>query len=203
MILQEVLLANRLFVQEYGAKAAKKMHHSPRRQVAIFTCMDTRLVDFLEPALGIGRGDAKVIKNAGNRIRPNCEDVIRSLAAAVYLLDVKELLVIGHQDCGMSRVEREVLVRRMLEYGIADEAIAKVDPVEWLGGFRDSEENVAEAVAAIRAHPLIPAVIPVHGLLFNPDTGELKMVVDGYAAADHRAAEHPDVARHPLTNTAI
>jgi len=182
MILQEILLANRFFVREYAPKLAGKLHHVPRKQVAVFTCMDTRLVEFLEPALGIRRGDAKVIKNAGNRIRPGCEDVIRSLAAAVYLLEVQELLVIGHQDCGMSRVTRDVLIRRMLDYGIPPEEIARVNPVEWLGGFGDTEENVRESVAAIRNHPLIPAAIPVHGLLFDPDTGEIKVIVNGYDA---------------------
>lgn len=180
MILQEVLLANRFFVREYDHRRARSMHHIPRKQVAVFTCMDTRLVEFLEPALGLRRGDAKIIKNAGNRIHPGCDDVIRSLAAAVYLLEVKEILVVGHYDCGMSMVPRELLIRRMLEHGIPREEIAKIDPVEWIGGFTDAEDNVREAVATIKNHPLIPAAIPVHGLLFDPDTGEVKVVVNGY-----------------------
>jgi carbonic anhydrase len=180
MILQEVLLANRFFVRDYDHRRARSLHHIPRKQVAVFTCMDTRLVEFLEPALGLRRGDAKIIKNAGNRIRPGCDDVIRSLAAAVYLLEVREVLVVGHYDCGMSTVPRELLIRRMLEHGIPREEIARMDPVEWLGGFIDTEDNVREAVAAIKNHPLIPAAIPVHGLLFDPDTGEVKVVVNGY-----------------------
>lgn len=180
MILQEVLLANRFFVREYDHRRARSLHHTPRKQVAVFTCMDTRLVEFLEPALGIRRGDAKVVKNAGNHIRPGCEDVIRSLAAAVFLLEVKEILVIGHLDCGMSHVTREVLFRRMLDYGIPPEEIAKVDLMEWIGGFGDTQENVREAVAVIKNHPLMPVVIPVHGMLFDPDTGEVNVVVNGY-----------------------
>lgn len=58
------------------------MSHLPQKKLCIVTCMDTRLTNFLEPALGIGRGDAKIIRNAGNTIVG--EDVIRSVAAAVY-----------------------------------------------------------------------------------------------------------------------
>ncbi len=179
MLLDEILLANSFFVHEYRDRL-KKLSHQPKKQVAIFTCMDTRLVEFLEPALGIKRGDAKIIKNAGNRIRDNCDDVIRSLAAAVYLLGVKEILVIGHLDCGMSRVNKDVLAERMLRYGIPKEEIGKVDLAGWIGGFSDTEENIFDAVRKIRQHQLIPKNIPVHGLLFSPDDGKIKVVVNGY-----------------------
>ncbi len=179
MLLEEILLANTFFVHEYR-DCLKKLDHQPKKQVAIFTCMDTRLVEFLEPALGIKRGDAKVIKNAGNRIREDCDDVIRSLAAAVYLLGVKEILVIGHLDCGMSRVNQDVLTERMIQYGIPREEIDKIDLVSWIGGFSDTEENIVDAVRKIKQHPLIPKTIPIHGLLFCPDDGKIEVVVNGY-----------------------
>lgn len=193
MILQEVLLANRFFVREYDHRRARTLHHTPRKKVAVFTCMDTRLVEFLEPALGIKRGDAKIIKNAGNRIRPGCDDVIRSLAAAVFLLEVKEILVIGHLDCGMSRVTREALVRRMCEYGIPPEEIAKGDLMEWIGAFGDTEENVREAVVTIKNHPLIPGVVPVHGLVFDPESGEVRVIVNGYETGEKANQKHQAV----------
>lgn len=65
----------------------------PKKKLAIVTCMDTRLVNFLSEKLGIAQGDAKVIKNAGNIIT---EDVIRSLVVAVYLLGVEDIMIIGH-----------------------------------------------------------------------------------------------------------
>ena len=179
MLLEEILLANSFFVSEYR-NLRKKYSHKPRKEIAIFTCMDTRLVEFLEPALGIRRGDAKVIKNAGNHIREGCDDAIRSLAAAIYLLGVKEILVIGHLDCGMSKLERGVLTERMKEYGIPERQIDKDELAEWLGGFSDTEENVVDAVTKIKSHPLIPQTVPVHGLMFSPDNGEVKVLVNGY-----------------------
>ncbi len=180
MLLEEILLANAFFVHEHG-DCLRKLDHRPKKQIAIFTCMDTRLVEFLEPALGIKRGDAKIIKNAGNRIRENCDDVIRSLAAAIYLLGVKEILVIGHLDCGMSRVDEGVLREKMLQYGVPAKEIERADLVSWIGAFSDTEGNVSEAVQKIKAHLLIPAFIPVHGMVFCPDNGELRVIVNGYA----------------------
>ncbi|ADG83031.1 carbonic anhydrase [Thermincola ferriacetica] len=180
MILKEILAANKLFVSEYK-DLIKKVSSKPKKQVAIFTCMDTRLVEFLEPALGIRRGDAKIIKNAGNTIRDGCTDVIRSLAAAVYLMGVKEILVIGHLDCGMATVEEGVLITRMREAGVPEEELQNMNILAWIGSFNDTEENIRHAVETIRRSPLIPREVPVHGLLFCPDNGEIRVVVNGYA----------------------
>ena len=65
-ILEEVLESNDHFVKHLPeVYCAIKQHEAklPNRHLAIVTCMDTRLVDFLEPALGIRRGEAKIIKN--------------------------------------------------------------------------------------------------------------------------------------------
>ena len=78
-LLDTILQANRKFVQP---NAFPPLPKNPKKQLAIFTCMDTRLVDFLEPAMGIRRGEAKVIKNAGNTIIDPFGGVIRSLVVA-------------------------------------------------------------------------------------------------------------------------
>ena len=54
----------------------------------------------------------------------------------------------------------------------------KKDIVEYLG-FDDEEENVKNVVEKIKNHPLIPDV-PVHGLIIDIVSGELKVLVDGY-----------------------
>ena len=37
----------------------------PSKRMVILTCMDTRLIDLLPKAMGLGMGDVKIIKNAG------------------------------------------------------------------------------------------------------------------------------------------
>lgn len=181
-LLDEILQANREFVahkQEFTQPEVSKM---PRRQLAIFTCMDTRLVDFLEPAMGITRGDAKILKNAGNTLIDPSGGVIRSLVVAIFLLGVEEVLVIGHKDCGMAQINTPDLIRRMKDRGISGELLDQMEPelMEWLGAFKDPVSNIAKVVGMIRNSPLIPKDVPVHGLLFCPQDGHLEIVAEGY-----------------------
>ncbi len=171
LMLDEILENNKEFVEEFEGV---ELSHHPQKKLAILTCMDCRLTGFLEPALGIGRGDAKIIKNAGNTIVG--EDAIRSIAAAIFSLGAEEVLVIGHTQCGMAGSDPEKLKNTMLERGISEDEIAKVDLKSWIGGFDDETENVLATVDTIRNHPLIPDDVPIHGLMMDIVTGELDVV---------------------------
>ena len=186
-VLEQILEANRRFIANpplaFPVTAAKPSK-LPRRQLAIFTCMDTRLVDFLEPAVGIRREDAVVIKNAGNSITGPFETTIRSLLLAVFELGVKEILVIGHEDCGAAHATPAGLITKMLDRGISADAVKMVEGqlAAWLDNIHQPESNVAKVVERIRANPLVPRDIPVHGLLFDPVSGEIRIIIEGYQA---------------------
>ncbi|MEG6587036.1 beta-class carbonic anhydrase [Dendrosporobacter sp. 1207_IL3150] len=185
--LEQILAANRQFVEHlpssYESEENDKM---PNRHLAIFTCMDTRLVEFLEPALGLGRGEAKMIKNAGNTITGPFEAIMRSLILSVFELGVNEIIVIGHHDCGMANTTSQGLTAKMLARGISPDAIKMVEHSmeKWLDTFHHPEDNVKEVVEKIRTNPLIPKDVPVHGLMFHPRTGKIEVIVDGYSAAN-------------------
>ena len=102
-LLEQILEENAKFtasLPESYLHRNDKVSKYPARKLAIYTCMDTRLVDFLEPAMGIARGEAKVIKAAGNMITGPFDEVIRSLMVAVYELGVNEIMVVGHKHAG-------------------------------------------------------------------------------------------------------
>src|SRR5262249_39058013 len=65
--------------------------------LAVVTCMDSR-IDPLA-MLGLERGDAKVIRNAGGRVTG---DALRSLILATNLLGVNRICVIQHTGCAMA-----------------------------------------------------------------------------------------------------
>ena len=178
-LLDNILSVNEKFVRPGAFPPLPK---NPKKQYAIFTCMDTRLVDFLEPAMGIKRGDAKVIKNAGNTVVDPNGGVIRSLVAAVFLLGVEEIFVIGHKDCGMASVDADKLKEMMVARGIDPEAIETLVPDlgQWMGAFACPEENVERVTSIIRSSPLIPKDVPIHGLIFCPNDGQLEVIVRGY-----------------------
>jgi len=176
MLLDEVLKSNKEFVKEFDEVELTAI---PKKKLAIVTCMDTRLTDgFLEQAMGIERGDAKIIKNAGNNVLDR--DVIRSVAATIFALGAEEVMLVGHCDCGMAGASSEKLKAAMLEKGISAEEIAKVDLAEWIGAIESEESNVINGVEKIKNSPLIPDTIPVHGLIIDPITGKLDILVNGY-----------------------
>ena len=163
MVIDEVLKANEEFVANYEGSP---MSHLPQKKLAILTCMDTRLTCFLPEALGIGRGDVKLIRNAGNTIVG--EDAIRSI-----------VMVIGHTDCGMAGADANKVKAKMIEYGIDEAEIDKVDLTEWIGAIPDEEQNVIETVEKIKTHPLITDKVPIHGLIIDIVSGKLDVLVDG------------------------
>lgn len=179
-VLEEVLQANKVFVSN-KKNVEKNFSKIPKKQVAIFTCMDTRLVDFLEPAMGISRGDAKILKNAGNTLIDPKGGVIRSLVVAIFLLGVEEVFIIGHKDCGMAYIDDSLLIQKMIGRGVPEEIINDMpDFREWLGAFKDPVSNIVKVTTEIRNSPLIPKDVPIHGLIFCPDDGHIEVLVNGY-----------------------
>jgi len=176
-LLDQILAHNARFV----AERERPLSRAPAKKVAVFTCMDTRLVEFLEPALGLRRGDAQVIKNAGNTVVDPTGGVIRSLVVAVYALGCEEVFVVGHRDCGMAELDEEQLAAMMRARGVAAESIAALRPSlrDWVGAFHDPEGNVRRVVEVIRTNPLMPPDVPIHGLMFDPASGRLDLLVRG------------------------
>lgn len=180
MMIDEILSFNKKFVEskEYEKYITSKF---PDKKVAIVSCMDTRLTELLPAALGLKNGDAKIIKNAGGVISHPFGSAIRSLLIAVYELDVKDILVIGHTDCGAKHTESEVMIEKMKKRGISQNSIdmikyCGVNFDSWLSGFADSDTSVMESVELISKHPLIPKDVIVYGFVIDSLTGELRQV---------------------------
>jgi len=182
--LQEILDYNRAFVEskEYDKYITSKQ---PNKKLVILSCMDTRLTELLPKAMNLKNGDVKLIKNAGASIMHPFGSILRSIVIAVYEFKADEVLVIGHHDCGMSSLNVDSTVEKAMERGISKEVIATltnagIDIKKWLHGFDSVEESVKESVNLIKNHPLIPKDIKIHGLIINPETGKLDVVVNGY-----------------------
>ena len=175
--IEDILEYNKKFVdsKQYELYATTKY---PSKKIAIVSCMDTRLTKLLPAALNIKNGDIKVIKNAGAIITHPFGSVMRSLLIAIYNLDVEDIMVIGHYDCGMQKLESSVLIDKMLDRGITQEKIdminyCGIDIHKWLSGFDSAEQSVLETVHMINQHPLLPKDIRTHGFLIDPATGRL------------------------------
>jgi carbonic anhydrase len=185
-LLQNILTYNEEFVAEKKYEQFETTKF-PKKKMVILTCMDTRLLELLPNALNVRNGDVKIVKNAGALVMHPFGSIMRSILVAVYQLQAEEVLVIGHHDCGMSGMKADVMLDEMNRRGI-DEKVFKtlnysgVDVDNWLHGFDNVTDSVAHSVDVIKNHPLLSKDIPVHGLVIDPSTGKLDLVIDGYEA---------------------
>ncbi|GLB32571.1 carbonic anhydrase [Lacrimispora amygdalina] len=180
-MLEEILEYNKEFVKNKGYEKFITNKY-PEKKTAIVSCMDTRLTELLPAALGFKNGDAKIIKNAGGVISHPFGSVMRSLLIGIYELDVREILVIGHTDCGARYTDSSKMIEMMKERGIRQKDIDLIkyygiDFESWLGGFKDLDQSIKKSVELIRNHPLVPEEIRVYGLVIDSVTGELSKVV--------------------------
>jgi carbonic anhydrase len=183
-LLNEILEHNRTFVEseDYVKFQTTKF---PDKKLVVLSCMDTRLIDLLPTAMNVKHGDMKIVKNAGALVSHPFGSIMRSILVAVFELNADEVMVIGHHDCGMGKVNYESMREKMEARGIKKETIddlkyAGIDVKTFLKGFNSVEESVQESVDMIANHPLMPEGVPVHGLVVDPHTGKLDLIVNGY-----------------------
>lgn len=181
--IDEMLQFNTKFVEnkEYMKFNTTKY---PNKKMAILSCMDTRLTELLPAALNLKNGDVKMIKNAGALVSNPFGSVMRSLVVAIYELDVDEICVINHYDCGMQDINSQKIIDTMISRGIDNKNIdlicnLGIDLNKWLKGFKSPIESVRETVKLIKTHPLIPKDITVTGLIIDPATGKVDVVERG------------------------
>jgi Carbonic anhydrase len=113
----------------------------PARRLAVLTCMDSRVDPIRD--LGLARGDAMVLRNAGAQVS---DDVERSLRLAMEGLGVREVWLMAHSDCaahggrdyvaqtelrrGADRLSRVLpgISVRLLFFDFATRSVAPVEP---------------------------------------------------------------------------
>ena len=131
----------------------------PRRRLAVVTCMDAR-IDVLA-ALGLGVGEAVVIRNAGARVT---DDVLRSLALATHVLGVETVVVMQHTGCGLAGVTEEELKERT-------GANLPFLPID------DHTRALRDDIARLTAQPYLAPATVVAGLVYDIDSGRVDDVV--------------------------
>lgn len=176
-MIEEIIAYNKQFVEnkEYEPYITSKF---PDKKIAIVTCMDTRLIELLPAALGLKNGDAKIIKNAGGIVVHPFGSVMRSLLIAIYDLNVEEVYIIAHTDCGVRQLDSELMIQKMVNRGVAKEQIDianyyGVNLNDWLSGFDDVDNAVKSSVDLVKKHPFIPKDVSVYGFILNSTSGLL------------------------------
>ncbi|HET7444111.1 MAG TPA: carbonic anhydrase [Solirubrobacterales bacterium] len=159
--IDELLANNQKFAEPL---TERHLDVRPARQLAIVTCMDSRLDVFA--ALGLADGEAHVLRNAGGVIT---DDVIRSLAISQRLLGTREVMLIHHTDCGMEKISDDGFRAELQEAtGIA--------PAFAVESFSDVEADVRQSILRVRRSSFLLHRETVRGFVYDVDTHRLREV---------------------------
>ncbi len=134
----------------------------PSKEVAVVACMDARLDVYR--ILGLGLGEAHVIRNAGGVIS---EDTIRSLVISQRLLGTREIIIVNHRDCGMLTFRDDEVKDQITEELGHRPSFA-------LEAFSDPEQNVRHSIIRLRESPFIANKDQIRGFVFDVKTGRLE-----------------------------
>ena len=157
----ELVRRNRSFAESFDDSA---LEVRPTRQLALVTCMDSRIDAF--QVMGLANGEAHIIRNAGGVVT---DDVIRSLCLSQHYLGTKEIILVHHTDCGLHNLD-EAAFRNDLE------AETGVKPWWSLEAFTDPYADVRQSMVRIAMTPFIPHKDQVRGFVYDVRDGLLKEV---------------------------
>ena len=157
----DVLAANAAYAEAFDytpleARAA--------RGLAVLTCMDSR-IDPLA-MLGLSRGDAKILRNAGARVT---DDVLRTLVLASCLLGVERVMVVAHTQCRMATGSEADVHEAIREAGGPD-----TRSIPFLTT-ADQEGALCLDVQRVRSSPYLSG-IECGGFIYDLSSGRLKRV---------------------------
>jgi carbonic anhydrase len=161
---------NRAFAAAGGHQSAVVF---PRLRLFVITCLDPRV----DPAhfLGLGLGDAMVVRNVGGRVTPLViEDVAFIGQIAENLLPdgpLFEVAVIHHTQCGAGALADDTFRLRYAERIGADESTLREHAV------LDPEATVTRDVERLRSAPAISPRVTVSGHVYDVLTGLVTTVI--------------------------
>jgi carbonic anhydrase len=160
-VIDELLANNQTYAESL---APREMSAQPSKQIAVVTCMDCR-IDLLA-ALGIGVGEAHVLRNAGGVIT---DDVIRSLAISQRKLGTREVMLIHHSGCGMQTLTDDGFRAELQEATGTAPAFA-------IESFTDVDADVRQSIRRVRRSDFIMHRDAVRGFVYEIATHRLREV---------------------------
>jgi carbonic anhydrase len=160
-VIDELVANNRAFA---AALPVRPLDVRPDRELAIVTCMDSRVDVFA--VLGLDGGEAHILRNAGGVIT---DDAIRSLAISQRRLGTRRVMVIHHTRCGMQSLTDD-------DFRAELQAATGVAPAFAIESFKDLDADVRQSVRRVRRSPFLLHRDAVRGFVYDVDTRLLREI---------------------------
>jgi carbonic anhydrase len=175
--IESALARNRAFAAAGGHEGAVVF---PSLRLFVITCLDPRT----DPAhfLGLGLGDAMVLRNVGGRVTP---EVINDVAFIGQLAETAlpdgplfEVALIHHTQCGTGALADNTFRRNYAQRIGAEESTLREHAV------LDPKATVTCDVERLRSAPAISSRITVSGHVYDVVSGLVQTVTPASSSAD-------------------
>ncbi|MFX0180844.1 MAG: beta-class carbonic anhydrase [Candidatus Hodarchaeota archaeon] len=134
------------------------------------TCMDPRID--VHRIFQLNPGDAFILRNAGNVYT---EDVLRSILIAVHEFNIKYVIVLGHLDCGMPKLNlnklRNKLSKPVLKKICRNGTNIELNLQKFFKIFIDELKNINNQIDWLKSKKEFPSSLQIIGLLYDPNSG--------------------------------
>ncbi|GAM39392.1 hypothetical protein TCE0_034f10904 [Talaromyces pinophilus] len=150
-------------IKESGRSAFKTL---------IISCTDGRIMP--EKFLNITvPEEVLIVRNSGARARP----ALANLVALDDMLNVENVLVIGHTDCGARNFNEGAIRARLMKR--APEYKDEIERMQFGKILGDIEHSVRDDVEFLKGSPLLREELKknIQGFVFDVQTGKLKEII--------------------------
>lgn len=117
----------------------------------------------------------------------------RSLLAGIHLAGFKEIAIVMHTDCGCCLAWSKITnILNHLQENLSRTQLCDLEKFigdlnennlrHWINAFEDPNRALKDQVLQIKQKPFVPASLIVHGLIYNLETTQIEVVINGYGA---------------------
>ncbi len=157
----------------------------PKYPVLFLTCMDPRID--IHKIFQLNLGDVFVLRNAGNIYTL---DVLRSTLVTIFKYKIKYIIILGHLDCGMLKINLTELRQKLPSKFLSSISKNYTDLLPRLRDFfkpiLDEIQNIKEQIKALEKIKDFYPEIEITGMLYDVKTG---LVFEYEKIKDHRDVE--------------
>jgi carbonic anhydrase len=142
----------------------------PKYPVLILTCMDPRID--IHRIFQINPGDVFILRNAGNL---STLDGLRSILLAIYQGNIKHIIVLGHLDCGMTKINLLELKGKVPWVLLPETSNQTLDLFietrNFFQPFKDEIKNVKQQLETLQMLKVHNPELKILGMLYDVETG--------------------------------
>jgi len=153
-----------------GLEIVDQNEKIPKYPVLILTCMDPRID--VHKIFQLDPGDVFVLRNAGNLVT---SDTLRSILLAIYQYNINYIIILGHLDCGMTKINMLEL-RKKVPYEFYPQGLREgldlfSEIKEFFKPFIDELKSIKQQLAYLKRLQVHKKELIIIGMIYDVETG--------------------------------